>query len=116
MSEPLHDDVIVAGNTPGTAIDAGTIPPCDKQQPPRFLLKTADHDDVNHPRHYTSHPSGVECIDITECYNFNVGNAIKYLWRAGLKTDNPITDLRKAIWYAQREIERVQTYEVKADA
>ena len=42
-------------------------------------------DPINHPPHYTQHPSGVECITITEHYNFNVGNAIKYLWRAGLK-------------------------------
>ncbi len=40
---------------------------------------------VDHPPHYNSHPSGVECIEITEHYNFCVGNAIKYVWRAGLK-------------------------------
>jgi Protein of unknwon function (DUF3310) len=60
---------------------------------------------VNHPPHYTQHPSGVECIQITEHFNFCVGNAIKYLWRAGLK-DDTIQDLRKAIWYTEREIER----------
>ena len=52
------------------------------------------HDNVNHPAHYTSDPSGVECIQITRHRNFNVGNAIKYLWRAGLKED-PAMD-RKA--------------------
>ena len=41
-------------------------------------------DTVNHPAHYNTHPSGVECIEITEHFNFNIGNAIKYLWRAGL--------------------------------
>lgn len=59
------------------------------------------------PPHYQQHPSGVECITITEGFNFNVGNAIKYLWRAGLKGD-ALTDLRKAAWYVAREIERVE--------
>lgn len=64
-------------------------------------------DDVNHPAHYTSHPSGVECIQIAEHFGFNVGNAIKYLWRAGLKSEDPLEDLHKAAWYVQREIERL---------
>lgn len=64
------------------------------------------HDPVNHPKHYTSHPSGVECIEITEHLNFNIGNAIKYLWRAGLKGEQ-IEDLRKARWYIDREIARI---------
>lgn len=72
----------------------------------KFLhMKNETDDIVNHPSHYTQHPSGVECITITEHFNFNVGNAIKYLWRAGLKSA-PIEDLRKAAWYVQREIER----------
>lgn len=62
-------------------------------------------DMVNHPQHYTSHPSGVECIEVTRHYGFNVGNAIKYLWRAGLKGD-AIEDLRKAAWYINDEIAR----------
>lgn len=62
---------------------------------------------INHPPHYTSHPSGVECIDVAEHYGFNVGNAIKYLWRAGLKTNNAIEDLEKALWYVKREINRL---------
>ena len=66
------------------------------------------NDPVNHPPHYTGHPSGVEAITITEHYNFNVGNAIKYLWRAGLKTQSPTEDLRKAAWYINREIARLQ--------
>lgn len=64
-------------------------------------------DSVNNPKHYTSHPSGVECIEIVEHYGFSVGNAIKYLWRAGLKGD-AIEDLQKAEWYIRREIERRQ--------
>jgi hypothetical protein len=62
--------------------------------------------DVDHPTHYTSHPSGIECIDVIETMPFNVGNAIKYLWRAGLKGDAR-TDYRKAIWYIKREIARL---------
>ena len=64
------------------------------------------NDPVNHPKHYTEHPSGVECIEITEYMNFCVGNAIKYLWRAGLKGEQ-IEDLRKARWYIDREIARI---------
>jgi hypothetical protein len=70
-----------------------------------FNLSDYTGDRVNHPRHYTQHASGIECIQITEHFNFCVGNAIKYLWRAGLK-DDTIQDLRKAIWYIEREIER----------
>lgn len=62
---------------------------------------------VNHPPHYTSHPSGVECIAITEHYGFSLGNAIKYIWRAGLKSGtSPLEDLKKAQWYLTREIAR----------
>jgi len=61
------------------------------------------HDAVNHPPHYTSHPSGIECIQITEHMGFNLGNAVKYVWRADLK-NNAIEDLKKAVWYIQREI------------
>jgi len=61
-------------------------------------------DSIN-PNHYKEHPSGVECIDVVEHFNFNLGNAIKYLWRAGLK-DDAETDLLKAEWYIQREIKR----------
>lgn len=74
----------------------------------------AKKDNVNHPKHYTSDPSGIECIDITRHRNFNVGNAIKYLWRAGLKIDadkssinKQIEDLEKAVWYIVDEIHRL---------
>lgn len=62
-------------------------------------------DPVNHPKHYTRHPSGVECIQITEHMGFNLGNAVKYIWRADLKND-ALEDLRKAAWYIEREIAR----------
>lgn len=64
-------------------------------------------DPVNHPPHYTNHPSGVECITITKHFNFCVGNAVKYLWRAGLKGD-AVEDLKKAAWYIDREIQRLE--------
>ena len=64
-------------------------------------------DPVNHPKHYLKHPSGVECITITEGFNFNKGNAIKYIWRSHEK-NNAVEDLQKAIWYIEREIERLK--------
>lgn len=63
------------------------------------------HDAVNHPPHYTSHPSGVECIQITEHMGFNLGNAVKYIWRSDLKND-AIEDLKKAEFYIRREIQK----------
>ena len=79
------------------------------------LLSEATEDRVNHPSHYTSHPSGVECIEITEHHDFCVGNAIKYLWRAGLKVDadkglvdKEIEDLNKAKWYIDRKINKLK--------
>ena len=65
---------------------------------------------INHPKHYNEHPSKVECIDIVEHFNFNLGNAIKYIWRAGLKSENLIEDLKKAIWYLNREIEKIEKF------
>lgn len=60
---------------------------------------------VNHPPHYTKHPSGVECIQITEHMGFNLGNAVKYIWRADEK-GNALQDLEKAAWYVNRELEK----------
>jgi hypothetical protein len=56
------------------------------------------HDPVNHPKHYTSHPSGVECIQIARHMNFNLGNAFKYWFRRYAK-NNPLEDMEKAQWY-----------------
>ena len=64
-------------------------------------------DTVNEPAHYLAHPDGIECIQVCEHLSFCRGNAIKYLWRAGLKGD-AVTDLRKAIWYIQREIQQLE--------
>lgn len=65
-------------------------------------------DMVNHPKHYTSHPSGIEVIQITEHMNFCLGNAIKYIMRSELK-GKQIEDLKKAVWYINREIARLQS-------
>ena len=62
-------------------------------------------DVINHPKHYNSHPSGIECIEVTRHMNFNLGNAFKYIWRADLKND-AIEDLEKAKWYIQDEIDK----------
>jgi TPR repeat protein len=62
-------------------------------------------DPVNHPQHYLAHRSGIECIQITEHFNFCLGNALKYIWRADEKGD-AINDLAKAAWYIEREISR----------
>lgn len=62
---------------------------------------------MNYPAHYTEHPSGVECIQIVEHMNFCLGNAVKYIWRAGLK-NNAVEDLEKAAFYIAREIERLK--------
>lgn len=61
------------------------------------------NDMVNKPKHYTEHPSGIECIEVTEHMGFNLGNAVKYIWRCDLKKD-AIEDLKKAKWYIEREI------------
>jgi len=63
------------------------------------------NDPVQHPAHYTAHASGVECIQITEHMGFNLGNAMKYIWRADLKND-AIEDLQKAKWYIERELKK----------
>lgn len=63
------------------------------------------NDEVNHPTHYTSHPSGIECIQITEHMSFNLGNVVKYIWRADLKGYSD-KDLKKALWYLEREISK----------
>ena len=67
---------------------------------------TIENDPVNHPAHYTKHPSGIECIQITEHMNFCLGNAVKYIWRAGIK-GNAVEDLKKAKWYIERELDRI---------
>ena len=75
------------------------------------LRKINNEERVNHPKHY-QHPSGIECITVARHHDFNIGNAIKYLFRAGLKqeqgvspADKQIEDLQKAVFYIQDEIQ-----------
>lgn len=81
----------------------GDVPTSRPELPP-----ATNHDPVNHPKHYTSHPSGIECIEITRHMSFNVGNAFKYLWRADLK--NGMEDLKKAKWYIEDEIKKREKF------
>ena len=81
----------------------------EKGSEPKNYTEVYVTDMVNHPKHYTSDPSGVECIQVVRHRNYNIGNAIKYLWRAGLKNeDKHIEDLKKAIFYIQDEIKRLE--------
>ena len=86
-----------------SAYHSGADAICDKCQGEK-------PDMVTSPPHYTQHPSGVECIQITQHMSFCVGNAVKYLWRAGLKGP-PIEDMEKAVWYINKEIERLRALE-----
>jgi hypothetical protein len=70
------------------------------------ILSDPIHDIVNHPKHYTSHPSGVECIQVAEHFNLCLGAAIQYIWRFPITTN--LNDLRKAAWYINREIKRIE--------
>jgi len=90
----LHERPVVKAEPSGGT----SVPSAGTRRPPG--------DPVDHPAHYTMHPSGVECIQITEHMNFCRGNAVKYIWRAGIK-GSAKEDLRKAVWYLQRDIARL---------
>lgn len=83
---------------------------------PAVISAAAAHDHVNHPSHYTSSPAKcsacghpIECIDVVEHMTFSVGNAVKYAWRNGLKSGaSAVEDLKKAMWYLDREIQRLE--------
>lgn len=62
------------------------------------IARHTGHDPVHHPSHYCSHPSGIECIEITRLLSFDTGNAVKYVWRRGEK-GNPVQDLDKSLFY-----------------
>lgn len=64
-------------------------------------------EDAINPAHYRRHPSGIECIEVTRHMNFNLGNAIKYIWRHADKGD-PVENLKKAQWYLDDEIRRLE--------
>jgi hypothetical protein len=64
------------------------------------------NDPVNHPKHYTDNPKGIELIDMIGHLPFTRGAAIKYIYRAGKKggPDTELQDLKKALWFIQRDI------------
>ncbi len=70
-----------------------------------MMERPAGFDIVQRPKHYNDHPSGVECVEIIEHMTFNLGNAVKYLWRGGLKVSDPTQDYEKALWYLRRSHE-----------
>src|SRR6266566_1728039 len=90
--QPRPDDnqTRVEDYAPATAKPIGDVP----------------EDPIN-PNHYRRHPSGIECIEIARHMTFNIGNAIKYLWRYQDKGD-PIENLKKAQWYIDDEIRRLE--------
>lgn len=73
-----------------------------------MATKNTKNDVINRPEHYTRHPKGIECIDVTEDMTFNLGNAVKYIWRAGLKSADVEEDIDKAIWFLNREKRRLR--------
>jgi len=77
-------------------------------------------ENINHPSHYTQHPHGIECIEIIRHYTCDIANAIKYLWRAGLKQDpdqtainKELEDLGKALWYINDYLDNRGNYRVR---
>lgn len=71
---------------------------------------------VDHPRHYNQHPSNVETIEVIEHLPGNLSNAVKHIWRCGLKqTETPLRDLQAAKWYTEREIRRIDLYELEGE-
>lgn len=80
----------------------------------RYTPPSGAHDMVSHPPHYTAHPSGIEHIEVTEHFNFCRGSVIKYIWRAGSKGGpaQEIEDLKKARWYLDREIKRLEAHTI----
>ena len=89
--------------------------PSEEEPLPDDYDLAEDYEMVEHPWHYNAHPSGVECITIIQEMTFNAGTAMKHLWRAGLKpTSDAITDLKKAVTYAQFEIDRLEAINKKA--
>ena len=72
-------------------------------------IHSNESDPVNNPKHYNSHPSGIECATIARHHSFNIGNVIKYIWRAGIKDSSTwVEDLKKARWYLEDEIKKIE--------
>jgi hypothetical protein len=71
---------------------------------------------VSHPNHYTSHPSGIECLEISRYLPFGLGNCIKYLWRSGIKggQEKRLEDVSKALFYLDDALAEWQGIRVNA--
>lgn len=84
--------------------------PCPQMETDEMIKAGIDpYEFVHHPPHYQQHPSGVECITIIQHFSYNVGAAVKYLWRVGLKPNaDSIEDLRKGVQYIEFEIKRLE--------
>ncbi len=115
VDEPIQKGITPLGTGPRLRYRSGAriIRPEEIHGPWQATISantdSDEPDPVNHPEHYTSDPSGIECIEVTRHRNFNIGNSIKYLWRAGIKDDTKqIEDLKKAIWYITDEINRLE--------
>ena len=80
---------------------------CNGVDMPTHYIEKIEIEMINHPSHYNQ--GKFEAIDVIEDWklNFNLGNTVKYISRAGHK-DNIIQDLKKASWYLNREIERLE--------
>lgn len=89
-----------------------TCPKCQSKKVSyemKSWVEDQKYEEINHPNHYNSHPSGIECIDVIEHMSFPIGNVIKHLWRAGLKPGmDHHKDLLKAHWYLTRELQRIE--------
>jgi hypothetical protein len=72
--------------------------------------KNTDNHAVEHPTHYNRHPSGTECIEVAQWFGFNLGNAIKYIWRCEHKGKQK-EDIQKAIEYLKLELKRIEFME-----
>jgi hypothetical protein len=107
--EAVKINVPLAELKPGTFSDA--TPKIHLSEAVHWRTGTLGYDKVQRPEHYNVHPSGIECIEITRHMSFNAGNAVKYIWRAGLKSKDILTDLKKALWYIQDEITRIENHE-----
>lgn len=105
-----HKEIVEVTNDPSDPVDmyrgeAETIPWSEWVYWRRYQVGA---EAVDHPKHYNAHPSGIECIDVVRHMNFNLGNVVKYLWRAGEKDPaKHLEDLKKAAWYLNDEIERL---------
>ena len=100
----LSDDI--AGWDGWNIIDVDWGGEYKKTNTPFGTIKEPITETVDRHDHYNKHPSGVECIEIIEWLNFNLGCAVEYVLRSGEKGD-PLEDLRKAKWYIEREIARL---------